>query len=49
MARFLIQIQEIMVNFSITNFYSVLATRPPYSKSDAAPSKKMIKYKVNVF
>ena len=43
MARFLIQSQEIMVNFSITYFCSVLAARPPCSKSDATPSRKMIK------
>ena len=43
MVRFLIQSQEIMVNVLITDFYSVLAARPPCSKSDAAPSRKMIK------
>ena len=43
MARFLIQSQKIMVNFSITDFCSILAARPPCSKSDAAPSRKMIK------
>ena len=42
-ARFLIQSQEIMVNFSIIDFCSVLAARPLCSKSDAAPSRKMIK------
>ena len=43
MAHFLIQSQEIMVNFSITDFCSVLAAQPPCSKSDATPSRKMIK------
>ena len=41
--RFLIQSQEIMVNFSITDFCSVLAARPSCNKSDAVPSRKMIK------
>ena len=49
MARFLIQSQEIMVNFSITDFCSILAARPPCSKSNAAPSKKMIKIQGNLF
>ena len=42
-ARFLIQRQEIMVNFSITDFCSILAARPPCSKSNTAPSRNMIK------
>ena len=49
MARFLIQSQEIMVNFSITDFYSVLTARPPCSTSDAAPSRKMIKIQGKFF
>ena len=49
MAHFLIQIQDIMVNFSITDFCSVLAARPPYSKSYSAPFKKMIKIQGKCF
>ena len=49
MARFLIQIQEIMVNFSITDFCSVLTAQPPCSKSYFAPSRKMIKIQGKYF
>ena len=38
-----------MVNFSISVFCSVLAARPPCSKLDAAPSRKMIKMRGQIF
>ena len=49
MARFLIQSQEIMVNFSITDFCSVLTARPSCSKSNTAPSRNMIKIQGKFF
>ena len=38
-----------MVNFSITDFFSILAARPSYGYLDVAPPRKMLKLQGQCF